>query len=351
MCSFSVSAHSRPFSFVLLGLGWRDKLDHSTTICTCIEAGELETEVLLLAESLRKFGGRWADVPMVAVKARRGPALATTTVNRLQRLNVQLVDRLLNDEAPWWNTANKAAAMRYVEQHASTRYVTWMDGDMVVLREPQELAPAPGADFIARAGEACDVASSGSDVKADYWHRICAMFGLRFEEFGDIVSWPDRKAIKAYWQSGIFTYPREVELGARHYEVFAKLLRTPIASKFAGTFHQDQISLALTVQLLKLRCSQYDPRMNFNYDSINKEAAKLISLEEIYILHYHGSFWPQNYGWAREGFKALSADRLMLIDSYAPLSRGSFTVRLQRKLFRLWRKRKLDAFEASVVKC
>jgi hypothetical protein len=331
-------------------LAMGDKLDHSTTICTSIEAGHLETQVLLLAESFRKFGGRWADVPMFAVKARRGPALATATVKRLEQLHVQLVDKLLNDEAPWWNMANKPAAMRYAEQHASTRCVTWMDGDMVVLREPEEFAPAPGTDFIARAAEGSDVASSGDDDKADYWHRICAVFGLRFEEFGDIVSWPDRKAIKAYWQGGLFTYPRQLKFGARHYEVYAKLLNTPIASKFAGTFHTDQISLALTVQLLKCRCSQYDPRMNFNYNYLDKEAAQLIPVEEVNVLHYHGSFWPEHYGWARDGLKRLSADRLTLIDSYAPLSSGSFSVRLQRKLFRLWRQRKLDAFEASVVR-
>jgi hypothetical protein len=99
-----------------------------------------------------------------------------------------------------------------------------MDGNMVVLREPEEFAPAPGTDFVARAGEARDIASSGSDDKADYWHKL-------------------------------FTYPKEIKLGARHYEVIATMLRTPIASKFAGVYHQDKISLALTVQLLKLHCS------------------------------------------------------------------------------------------------
>jgi len=333
-----------------LQVGSGAKLDLSTTICTCIEAGELETQVLLLAESFRRFGGRWADVSIVAVKPRRGPALATGTIKRLNQLDVRLVDRVLNDEAPWWNMANKAAAMRYVEQHASTSYVTWMDGDMVVLREPQEFAPARGTEFIARAGEAYDVASSGSDDKADYWHRICAVFGLKFEEFENIISWPDCKSIKSYWQGGLFTYPKDIKFGERHYDVYAKMLRTPIASKYAGTYHQDQISLALTVQLLKLRCSQYNPRMNFNYNPIDKEAAKLIPLEELYVLHYHSSLWPYEYGWAREGFKALSADRFMLIDSHAPLSRGSTIVRLQRKLLRQWRKRKLNAFEASVVR-
>ncbi len=183
---------------------------------------------------------------------------------------------------------------------------------MVVLREPDEFAPVAGTDFIARAAEGYDVASNGSDDKADYWNRISTAFGLRFEDFGDITSWPDTKVIKAYWQSGMFSYVREANFGAKFYEVFAKMLRTPIASKYAGTFHTDQISLALTVQLLKLRCSQYDPRMNFNYNPIDKERAKLIPLEEVSVLHYHSSLLPAHYAWAREGFKALSADQFRL---------------------------------------
>lgn len=350
ICSLSARTYRCLFSFHVVWPGPGDELDHSTTICTCVEAGDLETEVLLLAESLRKFGGRWAGVPMIAVKARRGPSLATATVKRLEQLDVQLVDKLLNDEAPWWDHANKAAAIRYVEQHASTRCVTWMDGDMVVLREPEEFAPVQGTEFIARAAEGYDVASSGSDNKADYWRRICAVFGLRFEEFADILSWPDNKRIKAYWQSGIFTYIREKNLGARFYEVFATMLRTPIASKFAGTFHTDQVSLALAVQLLKLRCSQYGPRMNFNYNPIDRERASLIPLADVSVLHYHSSLLPVHYGWAREGFKALSADQFKLIDSHAPLRRSSIPVRLQRKLLKMWRKRKLNAFEARVVK-
>ena len=61
------------------------------------------------------------------------------------------------------------------------------------------------------------------------------------------------------------------------------MLTTPVASKFAGTFHTDQSSLALAVQLLELRYSQYNPRMNFNYDYLDKKLAKLLPLEEVCV--------------------------------------------------------------------
>lgn len=321
-----------------------------TTICTCIEAGGLERQVLLLVESLRLFGGKWAQSPVYAVKPRRGPALQRETVKRLKELGAFVIDEPVNDVVPWWDMANKPASLRYVEEHTDTPYVTWMDGDMMVLQEPDDFAPAPGKTFKGRAGEAHDVASNGTGEGAAYWRKLCEVFGLDFDAFPEIISFPDKKPIKAYWQGGLFTYPRETKFGAQFYDLYSQMLRTPIASKTAGTYHQDQVSLALTVQVLKLDADQYDPRMNFNFNYLDKELAKLIPLPEIQILHYHGSFWPENFGWAREQLAVLPADRLELIDRYAPLSGGSSFVKLQRKLFRKLRSGRLNAFEQSVVK-
>ncbi len=186
----------------------------TTTICTCIEAGGLEQQVLLLVESLRAFGGKWAGAPVYTVKPRRGPALRRATVSRLKELGAILVDEPLNDVVPWWDMANKPASLRYVEEHTTTPYVTWMDGDMIVLQEPMDFAPASGKTFKARAGEAHDVASSATGEGAGYWRKLCEVLGLDFDAFPDIISFPDKKPIKAYWQGGLFTYPRETKFGA-----------------------------------------------------------------------------------------------------------------------------------------
>src|SRR5262245_5661771 len=98
----------------------------NTTIVTCIEAGPLEAQVLMLAESLRAFGGDWAKTDVIAVKPRRGPSIAPHTRRELKRLGVEFIDERFNVALDWWNNANKSAVMSQLETRVSTPYITWM---------------------------------------------------------------------------------------------------------------------------------------------------------------------------------------------------------------------------------
>lgn len=321
-----------------------------TTLCTCVEAGPLEAQAVLLAESLRRFAGRYSDLPFVAVKPRRGPALSSETKRAFRRLDVELVeDPRLNGELWWWDHANKTAAIRYTEDHASSDCVTWMDSDMMFLDEPTGFAPTPGTSFIGKPGEAWDLASNGSDEQAEYWRQLCARLGLDFAAFPDVVSWPDEKRIKAYFQGGLFTYHRDVRFGRKHHEVYKAMLEGDIISKFAGIYHQDQVSVALTVQALGLKHSEYDPRMNFNYNYLDEKTSALIPLTEVKILHYHGSFYKEGFDWAMRGLQVLPADRVELIRRYAPFNTGGMLAKAQRKLYAMPRKRKVEEFRQRGV--
>ncbi len=248
-----------------------------TTICTCIEAGGLERQVVLLAETLREFGGKWAATPFFAVKPRPGPALARETVRRLTALGVVVVDESLSGAFSWWDMINKPASLRYVEEHATTPYVTWMDGDMMVLREPQDFQPAKGFDFKGRAAEAFDIASNGSDERAGYWRRLCEVFGLDFRCLPDHHLLPRRQADQGLLAGRPLHLPRAKAGSAPiFYDIYCKLLSTPVAPKIGGTYHADQVSLALTVQAMKLKADQYDPRMNFNFSHLSKQYLKLV---------------------------------------------------------------------------
>lgn len=303
----------------------------------------------MLAESLRAFGGRYANLPFFAVKPRAGPSVSRATRRALDRLGVTFVDKPLNVELAWWDHANKPAAMTYAEEHASTPCVTWMDGDMVVLQEPFGFAPPPGANFVARPGEAFDVASNGDDDRADYWNRLCHMTGLEFNTFPIVTSFPDRKTIRAYWQTGIYSYHTSTRFARKHLEIMASMLASNVASRMAGTYHTDQVSASLAVQALGLRHGEYDPRMNFNVNPLDRAWADHLPIQEIRILHYHGSLGPHAYDWLRSVLKPLPLDRLEFVDRYAPLPELPMGVRIQRKLYSIARSRKLRDLERRVV--
>ena len=137
-----------------------------TTIVTCVESGPLEAQVLMLAETLRAFGGSWSKSDFVAVKPRRGPSISAHTRRELKRLSVEFIDENMNAELSWWNNANKSATIAKLEGRVSTRNVTWMDSDLVVLNPLDDLLPSPGTQFVARAGEGY-LGSDGDDENAD----------------------------------------------------------------------------------------------------------------------------------------------------------------------------------------
>ena len=324
-------------------------MSNETTLCTCIEAGPLESQVMLLAESLRRFGGRRAELPMVAVRPRAGPRLATATKRKLAELNVDLIENNSN-KFPWWATANKPAALQSVEDKAKSDNVTWIDGDMIVLKEPQTFAPPEGADFIARAGEAYDVASNGRDDRSKFWQLLCSRLQIDFDDFPDIVSFPDEKPIKAYWQAGLMTYRRECRFGQSYGDVFAMILNSDVASRFAGTYHVDQVAVALAVQKYGLKHGQYDPVMNFNVNPSDREASIIIPINDVLIVQYHGSLWPEGYEWAQPLFSTLDKTVFALIETYAPFNAGDTKLKFMRKIFSLARAAPLSAYEKRVVR-
>jgi hypothetical protein len=320
-----------------------------TTIVTCVEAGALEAQVLLLAESLRTFGGPAAKLPFIAVKPRRGPALKAATISQFRRLNIGFVDKPYNSKFAWWNNANKSAVMSALETEISTPNITWLDGDMIVLQQLDDITPAAGTQFIARAGEGY-LGSDGNDTNAIYWNKLCELVGIDFATFPQILSFPERRNIRAYWQTGIYTYATSTRLGAAHFDIISKLLSSNIGSKQAGIYHQDQVSISLAVQKLKLKHSQFDPKMNFNINPLAKEHADIIPVSEVRILHYHNSLHKAGIDWADQYIKRLPADRIELIQKHVPISTDApFLTRLHRRLLRFERQKRVDQFASRAV--
>jgi hypothetical protein len=320
-----------------------------TTIVTCVESGPLESQVLMLAESLRAFGGIWAGMDLIAVKPRRGPRISSKTLREFSKFNVEFIDERFNAQFDWWNNANKSAVMAHLEARVSTPHITWMDGDMIVLRELDCLLPKNGTTFVARAGEGY-LGSNGDDENAPYWNKLCQLAGICFREFPEIISFPERRSIRAYWQAGLYTYLVDTRLGRAHYEIIKRLLTSQIASQTAGIYHQDQVSISLAVQKLKLAHSEYSARMNYNLNPLAKESAKILPISEINILHYHGSLYPSSLSWAMSILDRLPRDRLELIRKYVPLTaNANLSSRIFKRILRMSRARKVRRFESQTI--
>jgi hypothetical protein len=327
------------------GLGMQDE---DTTIITCVEAGGLEDQVVLLADSLRQFGGRRALTPIVAVKPRPGAGLRRTTLDAFDRLHVTFVEQNLNRDYAWWAHANKPAALNWGAANVTTPWLTWLDSDLVFLREPDNFV-IDGSEFVARPGEAFDVASTGSDDRAIMWRDLCARHGLDFEAFPDITSFPDGRRIKAYWQAGVFTFRREGDFAGTYQAIMHDLLSARTSASAAAVYHTDQIALALAVQKAKLHTAQYHPTMNLNLNRKDPSTIKLFPANDIKIVHYHGSFWPADFEWAMVNLADVGVPQRELIARHAPFTPGSAYQRFVQRLFHFRRKRVADEYMRSLA--
>src|SRR5262249_45451504 len=120
-------------------------------IVTVIEAGPLEYQVCLLAESIRLWGGRLSRASIIAVNPRSGPDISSDTERILAKHNVEYRRIRRDDGLDWFPYLNKTAAIAHVAQ-TYAGIILWLDADIIVLEEPSDLIleyEAPGAGVFA----------------------------------------------------------------------------------------------------------------------------------------------------------------------------------------------------------
>ena len=114
------------------------------TFVLCVESGIYEVMAVRAIESLRTFGGSFADCDVLVMTSRLGPPLARSTRNEFAKLGVRTCfrPRLRHDWFPWMG---KVWAAIDGERLAATETVAFVDCDVLFLREPTHLSLPPEA--------------------------------------------------------------------------------------------------------------------------------------------------------------------------------------------------------------
>ena len=214
------------------------------TIVCCIEAGRLEEQTVLMAESLRTFGGRFANVPVIAVIGRRGPALRAATCRELDRLGVRVVHaKRTSNPATWLNYANKVAAVVTAEELADTAQIAWFDSDMFVLQEPSGILLDDGWDLAAQCHHLPPAVIEGDQANVAYWRRVCELFGVDFDDVPWTRAADHLPLQKLNFTSGLFTWRRGSGFATAYASAVQKLLDARIAQATGEFFTADQVVL------------------------------------------------------------------------------------------------------------
>jgi hypothetical protein len=266
----------------------------SVTFVCCVESGSLEALTVRLVESLRRFGGRFAQAPFYAVTPRFGPPLARETHACFARNQVHYVRRNFPSRYGWFKFLNKPLAVNFVEQQAQTDVICWLDSDLLFLSEPDAL-DMTDVDFVATASDK-EMGSSGpGDPYEPLWVELCRAVGLQVDDLPWFETTVDQQRIRAYWNGGFFAYRRSYRMGREYLTTCERLLDARLrtdAGKFS-TGINEMSALGLAMVKLKMRYRALPFPYNFPLGVRTPPAwYSLDRLKQVKILHYHDSMWP-----------------------------------------------------------
>jgi hypothetical protein len=268
-------------------------LDPSTTFVVCVESGPLELQTVWLVESLRRWGGRFADCPVLAITPRRGPALAKSTLEAFEKAGVTWKRVTPAHDVDWYGPINKPTALAAAEELTDSLQIAWLDSDTLVVGEPSELQLSRNEDFAAMpCSTRHDIGSTGADEHEPFWGALCRTAGLPLEDLPWIPCQANEEgSMRMYWQAGAFVYRRGTRLGASQLETSLRLISGRVASRFSGVYFHEQTALGIAVAKRSLRWRSLAGNHNFAVNKIRATDIDPAGFADARIVHYFGSLW------------------------------------------------------------
>ena len=266
----------------------------------CTEPGRLERQSLLLAESIRKFGGDLKESPIYSFHPRKGQPISNETKNAFESLGVFHQQIILNLNYPTFGYVNKIFVCAYAEQNIKeAEFLCFLDSDQCILNEPKELLLPDKYNIGICPVVGKGIGSSGENdlIYEDYWKKLYEVFNISNKLF--ITTRLSNKKIRGYWNSGMVTVRREAGIFMAWKNSFEKLMALGLLPN-QGIFFIDQVALAITIcsmtkDVLSLSFGYNYPLLEHNKITKNKQ---LNSFDRIISIHYHRMFqyndWKKN---------------------------------------------------------
>jgi hypothetical protein len=257
----------------------------------CTEPGRLEHQSLLLAKSIRQFGGKLKDTPIYSFHPRPGNPIAASTLARFETLNVYHQQIPLNTEFPDYYLANKPLACAYAEQTIDAHILVFIDSDQCILREPSEFFLPVGCNVGLRPEYGKGIGSSGiRDRQDDYWRSVYDLVGVQEERF--VITPIGHKRIRAYWNTGMIAVRCEAGIFTAWKNNFETVMRLNICP-LQGDYMVEQSMFGVTVCALKEPVHTFSSSYSYPLPLHNRisKASKLSNFDQLVSMHYFSLFY------------------------------------------------------------
>ena len=272
------------------------------------ESGVLEKQAILLCESIRKFGGSYAQADIKILQPRGERRISPYGRLRFQSLGADVIEMSIVSPCPEYEPSYKIFACAEYERSSQADCLIFMDSDTVLLSEPDlELQEA---DVAARPVDVKGMCTSGeSDPNDSYWRYLCRVCGVDYDLIPHVITTVERVKVKASYNGGLTVVKKNAGLFSKTADFFlqsilADLIPWPESDTVFPTGHgmvsgkggrlwgSSQACLSLAITALKLPVRTLRPSLNFPLHyypdllpEIEKGAIPLIS-----HVHYHHVF-------------------------------------------------------------
>lgn len=270
----------------------------SSRVCfvTVVESGLLEPMAVRMVESLRRFGGRLSDAPVLAVKPRFGPPLARSTHRRFDELGVRFIGMRSHPQFAWFHYLNKPLAMLAAEQRSDADILAWVDADVLVREEPSAFLLPADVAFTAGPTDYGVVGTTGPhDIHDPYWRAICDALGMELEELPWLTTYVGQEKIRFYLNAGIFAYRRRTGLAEHWLRTCLRALEARVGFAESGETRLEQVSLGLTVLQQSLPWRPLRHSHNLALASYLDDEYDDGLVADARLLHYHDSLEPHQW--------------------------------------------------------
>lgn len=313
-----------------------------TTFVTVVEPnGALEHQVLLMAESLRRWGGRLANAPILCFSPRFRPPLQRSTLKGFERLNITYKYTNIKHNYSWYSFANKATAMVAARDACDAKTLVWLDADVLILDEPEEFLKDE-TEFAACLTRG-DLATTGPSHPCDeYWKAVCDLYGLDIDELPWVMA--QGQQVRYCIQAGVFRVCRVSTIVDHYLGNLEKLMRSQLVAS-NSVFYNETVALTLAPFTSRATWSELPRSHNFVVSSSMADV-EIAGMDTARVLHYHDAMFPPYWDVLRSLFHRLRPDRLEWLEKKGALLPSSALPlqRLTRRFLHVVRQRKTNRF-------
>jgi len=273
------------------------------------EGTEQLSHMLVFAESVRKFAGRFQDAQIWIYIPEGSKEKFKDILDKFDALQVDISESAEPGEALDYYFARKVFAAAEAEAKAATQteILAWLDEDTIILKEPVDFMLPRDKSLGYRPVMHQNIGSLYSEPPDAFWSRVYKNLSIPESALFPMVTPADQKTLRPYFNAGLMVVRPERGILRRWPENFKKLYEDPVIAEMCQEdmykrifLHQAALVGAILNSLQKEEMSEFSPQYNYPLFFHEKFEAtrKFGDISEAITMRYDIYFRDPSPGWS-----------------------------------------------------